>query len=175
MMLITCLNDCEEWCRRGLPFPVLLISVWEKLQPLARWVWICPVPPFSLHHCGRKSSRLVQTQAGNEYFRESTRRSSQGRSERLFALNVEKNKMFQHGDYHGPANAVHVGDYGKDNLIQGMGSKWKKKYTNIGIKVSDKLRHESCLWWKGVRHCWMEHLWVWLTAWTEFAEWSEIW
>ena len=49
--------------------------------------------------------------------------------------------MFWHGAYHRPANAVHVGDYGKDNLIQGMG-KQKNKYTNIGIEVSDNLSHE---------------------------------
>ena len=135
MMLITCLDDSEERCWRGLPFSVLLMG------PLAWWVWICHVPPFSLHHWGRKPSRLVQMQAQNQYFGGSTRRSSQGRSEQLFALNVEKNKMFWHGEYHRPANAVHVGDYGKDNLIQEMG-KWKKKSTNIRIEVSDNLNNE---------------------------------
>ena len=84
-------------------------------------------------------------QAENQYFGRSTRRSSQGRSGRLFAPNVEKNKMFQHGEYHGPANVVHVGDYGKDNLIQEMG-KQKNKYTNIGIEVSDNLSHDFYLW-----------------------------
>ena len=164
-MLITCLNDSEEWCRRGSPVSVLLLG------PLAWWVWICPVLPFSLHHCGQKSSRLVQTQSENQCFGESTRRSSQDRSGRLFALNVERNKMFRHGEYHGPASVVHAGGYGKDNMIQGTG-KWKNKYTNIGIEVRDNLNHEFQLWWKGVRHCWTKHLQVWLTPWTEFCtEW----
>ena len=104
-------------------------------------MWICPILPFSLHHCGQKSSRLVQTQAENQYFGESTRRSSQGRLEQLFALNVERNKMFQDGENHGPASVVHVGGYGKDNMIQGTG-KWKNKYTNIRIEVRDNLNHE---------------------------------
>ena len=173
-MFITCVDDSEEWCRRGSPFPVLLIPDWAQLGPLARWVWICPVPPFFLHHWGQKYSRLVQMQAQNQCFGESTRRSSQGRPEWLFALNVEKNKRFWHGEYHRPANADNVGHYGKNNLIQWMG-KWKKKYTNIGIEVSDNLSHECYLWWKGVRHCWTKHLQVWLTRWTEICtEWSEI-
>ena len=84
-------------------------------------------------------------QAENQYFGGSTRRSSQGRSGRLFALNVERNKMFRHGEYHRPANMVHVGDYGKDNVIQGTG-KWKNRYSNFGIEASDNLSRESYLW-----------------------------
>jgi hypothetical protein len=63
-------------------------------------------------------------QAENQYFGQSTRRSSQGISGWLFALNVEKNKMFCHGEYHRPANAVHVGDYEKGKPESEM-RKWK--------------------------------------------------
>ena len=88
-------------------------------------------------------------QAESLFFGESTRRSSQGRSEWLkFAVDVEENKMKNIR----PANAVHVGDYEMDNLIQGLW-KWQRKYTNLnmGIEVGDNLGHECCLLQKRVR------------------------
>ena len=113
--VVACLDDSEEWWQRGLPFYVLLLAPW------APSVWIHPVPPFSLHHWRWNLSRLVQVQAEDKNFGGSTRRNSQGRSGWLFALNIERNKMFQHEEYHRPANVVHVGDYGKNSMIQGTG------------------------------------------------------
>ena len=93
---------------------------------------------------------IAQMQVENQHSGESTRRSSQGRSGWLkFALSVEKRKSSNMENIR-PANAVHVGDYEKDNMIQQMW-KWQKNYTNIRIKVGDNLGYEFRLWQKRVR------------------------